>query len=485
MRVRSSSSARVALGVLAAGVTAAAVACGNGSGPTSSATVALRLELPDSATVGQPFQLTVTAHGRDPSTPLASFSERVQLAVSSGTITPSAVQLSAGEGSVQAQIANAEGDVTVTATYGSVQAAAVLPINACRVQPSGLGLYSQAHVDAAAGICEVEGLVLIQDREEGDPILSLAPLTSLRRADLLWVHGTTHLADLTGLTNLLVGGVSISENARLANLHDLAVATPGSAGIDMATVLVANNPVLGHIASLAYLLESNEVTGGVHIANNPALASLTGLERIRIIGGNLVVRDNGSLLSLDGLAGLEEVEYIEVSGNGIEHIDLRGLRKIRGDVDIIRNFDLETIRLGTNSVGEALLGGINIQQNRAVEAIEISVSNGKPHLRITDETALTRLNVQVGSREADVVAINGIDGTGLTTIEAFDIISAGTLWISNNTNLSDIGAFQNLASVVNDLRILNNPVLCVPSWASSVSVGGSRVMTGNRTDCDD
>lgn len=98
-------SARILLAV--AGL-AALVACGgddpSGPGPTAEVVDHLVVEAPGTITPGQPFELRVVAVGSAGTRPFPGFDGEVGLGVSDGTVTPSTLTMSAGEGTVVATI---------------------------------------------------------------------------------------------------------------------------------------------------------------------------------------------------------------------------------------------------------------------------------------------------------------------------------------------------------------------------------------------
>jgi hypothetical protein len=74
------------------------------------------LTLPDSVSAGEPFTLTVNAIGSLGSDPLTTYSGTVTLAVSSGDLDPSSLEIVRGVGQASVTISAALGDVIVTVT---------------------------------------------------------------------------------------------------------------------------------------------------------------------------------------------------------------------------------------------------------------------------------------------------------------------------------------------------------------------------------
>jgi subtilisin family serine protease len=95
-----------------------AVGCGPSgpSGPQPGEVLeAFDLDAPGTVAEGVPFTLDVTAVGSAGTTPFTPFDGTVDLSVSDGTLEPTDVQVTSGEGSVEVTLDGASGSVTITA----------------------------------------------------------------------------------------------------------------------------------------------------------------------------------------------------------------------------------------------------------------------------------------------------------------------------------------------------------------------------------
>jgi hypothetical protein len=97
-------------------------ACG-GDDPSRPGTVEvvdhLTIEAPGTITPDQPFELRIIAVGSEGTQPFPDFDGKVELLISEGSITPSSVTLSAGEGAVTATVQTTASSVELTAGHAS------------------------------------------------------------------------------------------------------------------------------------------------------------------------------------------------------------------------------------------------------------------------------------------------------------------------------------------------------------------------------
>jgi hypothetical protein len=164
-----------------------------------------------------------------------------------------------------------------------------------------------------------------------------------------------------------------------------------------------------------------EVEGSVVIEGS-SLTDLTGLERLEWIGGALAIGGdlgNASLVSVEGLSGLQRVE---------------------GDVTIRRNnllADLGGLR-ALSSVG----GSIVIQENDALATLNLSsLSTVDSFFTIASNYALTTMTGMEGLEYVDfTLAIDG--NSALTNLRGLsNVRSVGRLFIRRNYALPDCAAW--------------------------------------------
>jgi len=123
-----------------------------------------------------------------------------------------------------------------------------------------------------------------------------------------------------------------------------------------------------------------EVTSGsLLVADTANLASLRGLEALRVVEGGVAFYRNAKLTSLEGLEGLEETGSMTVASNPVlADIDLPALRQL-GHLDLgLCAFDSKTAQSGTNglvSLGGFLslesLGGVGVSGQADLVALPL------------------------------------------------------------------------------------------------------------------
>ncbi len=286
----------------------------------------------------------------------------------------------------------------------------------------------------------------------------------------------TLLADLTGLDNLgtIGGNVTIQYNDNLATLFgasgqlssiggflkiyqdDALTDLTGLSNLESigAELWIEYNDVLPSLAALSTLDSIGREDGGdkgLYIKDNPELESLTGLEELDTIAGDLEINDNDDPL-FTTLAPLAQIDADGIGNNLIIYSndaleELTGLDNLAGAFPGgIEVYDNPSLRNSGGAAGlEALdaitsvAGGVRVDDNDALENLDFdALTSVDGNMHIDGNNVLSNLD----------------DLDGLTTI-------GGTLTISNNTVLPDLGdgattGFCDLASIGGGLNISDN-----------------------------
>lgn len=158
----------------------------------------------------------------------------------------------------------------------------------------GAGNPQLASLAGLEGISSVQYAFVISD----DALVSLDGLQGLAAVELLVVSDNPALTSFDGLGLTSIHSLSVSLNPSLRSLDALsdAVFTGGN-------VSVIGNDALVSLDGL----EGVEVADSVIVDDNPALASLRGLERLTALTGDLALSENGALTDLGALYGLVDV----------------------------------------------------------------------------------------------------------------------------------------------------------------------------------
>ncbi|MBC8321383.1 MAG: T9SS type A sorting domain-containing protein [Bacteroidetes bacterium] len=286
--------------------------------------------------------------------------------------------------------------------------------------PDGIKFSTQTEIDNFhinyPNCTEIEGDVTINGPTEISNLLGLSVLESINGN--LYIDINLNLNSLSGLENLTyVGGeLQIWNNPAISNLDNL------SSLEHVGALYIASNDSLTNITGLS-MLDSIEYF--LHIEDNELLNSISGLENITGLSGNVDIGNYyGGLPLLEDLSGLDN------------------LVSVGGDLLIAGNHSL------TN------LSGLN----------NLSYVGGKLWINNNDS----------------LVDLNGLNNLSSTS---------GLLWITSNNSLVTLAALDSIVpgSLI-DLWISNNNSLqscdiqCICSYLSSPT--GTVSIYNNSTGCD-
>ena len=132
------------------------------------------------------------------------------------------------------------------------------------------------------------------------------------------------------------------------------VSLPNDAAVDVIAQLVDSNGgvITGNlwigerVTSLTGLEGVSEIQGDVYITSNDHLTSLAGLDGLITVEGDLYIEDNTALTSLDGLQNLEGVYgdlYIWLNDQLTSLDGLKSLTSVEGSFTIMNNDQLTSL----------------------------------------------------------------------------------------------------------------------------------------------
>jgi len=254
------------------------------------------------------------------------------------------------------------------------------------------------------GCYDIYGKLTIQ----GASVTSLAGLNALNSVDELELDHTALAAFDTKNDVAIYGKLTVTGNAKLANLKKLSFETAATG------ILIDNNAALASLDALNLdQPKLTEVAGDLAITGNPALAALP-LKYLSRVTGGVTIANNAALKTVD-VAALASVGDLEIADNAqLTSITGFAATTINGDLALTNNAALTTI--GTLSALYRITGALTISGN----------------------TALTNL-------AAFTQSLKFVDQA---------------LTISNNANLTDLGQLKHL-QLVGGITITNNANLSV------------------------
>ena len=190
---------------------------------------------------------------------------------------------------------------------------------------------------------------------------------------------------------------------------------------------------------------------------NPNLKTLTGLDNLTSIGGNLVFTNNDSLISLSGLDNVTSIGGDLLLGQNDDLTSLTGLNNVTsigGSLESISN-DAMTNLAGLDNV-TSIGGTLKIELNNAM-------------------TSLTGLE-GLTSIEGNILIENN---NSLTSLSGLDNVTSngGDLEIEGNDNLTSLTGFESLTSIEGNLRIEWNESLTNLSGLDNVDAASIKGLT--------
>lgn len=318
------------------------------------------------------------------------------------------------------------------------------------------------NMDALANLSTLEGTLSISS---GDNMLNVDSLANLNSLGGIRLYNNPILQNLDGLSNITsitTAGIEVSLCHSLPNLNplenltnftgpivinqnDLLESINGLSNISipaLAEIRIHDNPLLMSIQALSGF---EYISGDLRISSNESLTSLAGLHNLDSIGGDFIMFDNNSLLTVDDLLNLTRVgESLTLSGASLANINgLSNLTQIGKDFTI------------SNNVIPTLAG----LQNLLSVGKDLKL-NGCDSL--TDISALSNLNT--------IGLLFLKDNSVLTDLTGLhNIASTNTIWIENNDALMDLNQFSNLTNLAGSIFIFENDILNDISGLSNIS----------------
>jgi len=200
-----------------------------------------------------------------------------------------------------------------------------------------------------------------------------------------------------------------------------------------------------------------KITGDLIITFNEFLTELSGLDKLKEIGGRLTIKDNDSLSSevatelrsqVEGAAGIKGA--VDISGNKVEEVVDQDLE---GDISISQDGDDHVYKHIKTLKGKLVLEGLTLHH---VSFPELTKIEGDLVVCDTGLKTLDGLeNLESVSGEVCIMSntyLMDVDITALVSVEA-DLV------IRDNGELETLDGLKNVRSVGGNLEIAFNPYL--------------------------
>jgi hypothetical protein len=264
------------------------------------------------------------------------------------------------------------------------------------------------------------------------------------------------------------------------------------------------------LTSLSGLNNLTEVAGNMIIESNPVLQSLTGLEGLTNIGGRLEIESNDALTSLNGMDNLSSIGgALFISGNDglLSLAGLSNLITINGDLSILWNDNMTSLA-GLDNINAGSVENLSVYYNPSLSSCEVQsvcnylaspngivlIGNNASGCNNPPEVAsgcgivlpclpfgsfIFNTQAEVDNFQYDypdcynpggLVAIHGIDIDNLNGLNIIQSI-AGDLVIQYNPILTNLLGLINLKSINNTLEVAGNDILTSLSGLDSIDAG--------------
>ncbi len=338
--------------------------------------------------------------------------------------------------------------------------------------------YNLVSLTGLEGLTSVSDEFLIERNSKLENIQALSNLTDVHTLSILYAGRLKNLIGLEGLTS--IEGLSIKNNDSLSTLQGLNnLETAGAIAFgSISATSDDGNPILEDLTGLDNLhyadgisfynsqltsltgLESLDSVTTIGFTKNSVLESLNGLNNLKKVGFNFLMKDNHTLTDLSALSNLKEVgsSFHITRSDALE--DLTGLGGLEEVLYFWINDNENLTNLNGLNGSTSITGRFNIFDNNSLTSLSgFTNYNSIEILSIFDNELLSDISQLSELTEAGGIYIGNNDAleslTGLENLTALDQY----LYIENNQTLNDLNELQNLATIGTSLTISNNDSL--------------------------
>ncbi|MBP8811412.1 MAG: hypothetical protein KBG48_22045 [Kofleriaceae bacterium] len=218
------------------------------------------------------------------------------------------------------------------------------------------------------------------------------------------------------------------------------------------------------------------VDGDLIVEGSP-LVDLKAFEQLGYVGGDLILRDNSRLTSLDGLVDIDVGGDLTVEGNA-RLTDLTGLEATTslGALTIRDNAALET--LGGLADLATVTGAVVIEGNPRLDSLAgLGALRRAGAVSIVDNDALVGLSALSNLGTADALTVRG--NARLSSVSGMsELLSVTALTIHDNPALLSLNGLA-ITDVTGDVDLSANGLTTLASRLSLTRVGGDLVIDGH------
>ena len=325
--------------------------------------------------------------------------------------------------------------------------------------------------------------------------VSIPSLSEVRDNVSIVLEDNPRLSDCSVLTNFISGGttavsgeIHVRFNASTCNKQNTSLINGRTYRGSIAVRMQAGVNDLSITLADIDTIDGNLIIGTPSVRSQNNITDLTPLSNIIHITGNLIIRQNGQLINLNGLTDLQSIGgYFSVYDNEqLTTLNFSTLQSIKGYFTVYNNAQLDS--LGNfpvlDSIGEYFLVNNNdalttLGDLPALQSIGeyFSVYDNEQLITLGDLPALQSIGEYFSVYENEQLITLG-DFPTLTSI------GTGNAWVPSS-NLG-IGSFINDVSMVveRNLRLSDCFVLTEFLTDGTTAVSGERYINRNATSCN-
>jgi len=368
--------------------------------------------------------------------------------------------------------------------------------------PWGIQLLNQQEIDSFAvnypGCTEIEGIVIIT----GNTITNLEGLSIVTAIDAgINIFDCPNLTSIEGLSHVTylgpigIGTLLISNCNNLASLSGLEGLDSISGNLIIRNVGNSGNEKLVDLSGLDNI---KGIRGSAEISNCDSLISLSGLHNLSSVGSRFSIFNNDMLTNLSGLESLTSVGMNSITGLGDDLLiglpdsvgndallslsGLNNLENIGGDLSINFNENLVSL-IGLENISY-VGGNLHLFHNDQISNLQglESLQTIGGNIEITNCQGLQSLqgieNIQANSIEGIDISMNpGLSECNVLSICEYLTLPTGNITIENNAPGCNTPAELEEACLVN-IQEYDNPggdILVYPNPASKTIAIYSKV----------
>ncbi|GEM_PF-4555533 len=276
---------------------------------------------------------------------------------------------------------------------------------------------------------------------------------------------------------------------------------------------VDGNGILEDLSGLESL--DSIITGNLTVRDNPQIRSLNGLQGLSYMRNDIAILNNALLTTLDGLDNLLTVDEVFIGKEGwngpagaerpnprltdycaLTNVVTANITALNGNRSVITanpyNPTFDEILAGTcagDPVSDLVLtGGLRVNTQAEVDALpeyteitgELVIGLDAATNDITDLSKFSKLTKIGGrlliQRTPGITDLKGF--SALTSVGAIEGINVGELVIRENASLVSLEGLENLTFIADDFGVLDNPELITLKGVENLADVRNRIFIG-------